>query len=76
MLPVLGRSLYDPIPCAVTRTRGRRNISAMHMLKLEFVEGLVNLLCDPDSVKQNCKLSGYRHHSPPSRMAATSRPEA
>jgi hypothetical protein len=76
MLPVIGRSLYDPIPCAVIRTRGRRNIFGHACSSWDCVERHVNLLCDPDSVKQNRKLSGYRHYSRSSRMAAASRPQA
>jgi hypothetical protein len=36
MLPVFGRSHYDPIPCAVTGTRGRRNKSALFSIKLQL----------------------------------------
>ena len=53
MLPVIGRSLYDPIPCAVIRTRGRRNIFGHACSSWDCVERHVTLLCDPDSVKQN-----------------------
>jgi hypothetical protein len=77
MLPVIGRPLDGPIPCAVIRTRGRRNsFVSCTCSSWDFVERQVGLLGDPDSVKQNCKLSGYRRHSPSSCMAATSRPQA
>ena len=62
MLPVFGRPLDGPTPCAVTGARGRRNISLeRQQLSCNCVERYICLLGNPDSVEQNCELSGYGH---------------
>jgi hypothetical protein len=40
------------------------------------VKRLINLLCNPDPVKENRELSGYCHNCPSTRMAAASRTQA
>jgi hypothetical protein len=76
MLPVFGRPRCGPNPVRTHRDARSSQQINVYVSGCYLVERHVDLLCDPDSMQQDGKLSSDGHHGSSSRMASATGTQA